>query len=123
MPASLGDDIPTRRCELREITVRSRRHQRRSERRGRFVTLIAAAGLGLAGCSVGPDYERPQTETPAAWLTAKQGPAAWPSADWWGGFGSTQLDEFIAEAERANYDLAAAVERVRQTDAHGRISR
>jgi len=47
--------------------------------------------LGLAGCSVGPDYEHPQTETPAAWLSARQDPATWPSADWWRGFGSTQL--------------------------------
>jgi outer membrane protein TolC len=79
-------------------------------------------GLAIAACSVGPDYERPQTETPEAWLSAKQDPAAWPSADWWRGFGSTQLDEFIAEAERANYDLAAAAERVRQADAQVRIS-
>jgi len=52
---------------------------------------VAAAGLGLAGCSVGPDYEHPQTEMPAAWLSARQDPATWPSADWWRGFGSTQL--------------------------------
>jgi multidrug efflux system outer membrane protein len=89
---------------------------------GRFATLAAAVVLGLAGCSVGPDYERPQTETPAGWLGPGQDPAAWPSAEWWRGFGSTQLDEFIAEAERANYDFAAAVERVRQADAQVRIS-
>jgi NodT family efflux transporter outer membrane factor (OMF) lipoprotein len=78
--------------------------------------------LTLVGCSVGPDYARPRTEAPAAWLTAAQGSAVWPSVEWWRGFGSTQLDEFIAEAERANYDLAAAVERVRQADAQVRIA-
>jgi multidrug efflux system outer membrane protein len=94
----------------------------RSGKCGRLATLVAAVVLGLAGCSVGPDYERPKTETPAAWLGPGQDQAAWPSAEWWRGFGSAQLDEFIAEAERANYDFAAAVERVRQADAQVRIS-
>jgi multidrug efflux system outer membrane protein len=87
------------------------------------MTLVAvAAAFGLAGCSVGPDYKRPTTETPAAWLTTGQGAAAWPSTDWWRGFGSTQLDQFINDAERSNYDLGAAIARVRQADAQVRIS-
>jgi NodT family efflux transporter outer membrane factor (OMF) lipoprotein len=96
---------------------------RRPARSGRIAALAAAiAAATLVGCSVGPDYARPKTEAPAAWLSAGKDRAAWPSADWWRGFGSTQLDEFIAEAERANYDFAAAVERVRQADAQVRIS-
>src|SRR6266481_607459 len=81
------------------VDVTSRHPGCRSKKCGRVIALVAAAGLGLAGCSVGPDYERPQTETPAAWLSARQDLAAWPSTDWWRGFGSTQLDQFIAEAE------------------------
>jgi NodT family efflux transporter outer membrane factor (OMF) lipoprotein len=85
--------------------------------------MLAVAGvIGLAGCSVGPDYQRPTTEAPAAWLTAQQGNAAWPAAGWWHGFGSNELDQFIAEAEHNNDDLAAAIARVREADAQVRIS-
>jgi NodT family efflux transporter outer membrane factor (OMF) lipoprotein len=48
--------------------------------------------------------------------------AAWPSANWWHGFGSTQLDDFIAQAQRANDDIGAAVARVHQADAQSQIS-
>jgi multidrug efflux system outer membrane protein len=89
----------------------------------RVATMLAVAGMvGLAGCSVGPDYRRPTTEAPAAWLTAQQGNAAWPAAGWWHGFGSNELDQFIAEAEHNNFDLAAAIARVREADAQVRIS-
>jgi multidrug efflux system outer membrane protein len=49
-------------------------------------------------------------------------PAAWPSTDWWRGFGSAQLDDFIAQAQRANDDIGAAVARVRQADAQVQIA-
>src|ERR1700716_3790409 len=38
--------------------------------------------------------------------------AVWPAAEWWHGFGSAQLDELIAEAQRSNDDLAGAMARV-----------
>jgi multidrug efflux system outer membrane protein len=75
----------------------------------------------MAGCSVGPDYKRPETQVPSAWLE-KTSPAAWPSRDWWRGFHSPQLNTFIAEAQRVNFDLGAAMARVRQADAQVRIS-
>jgi NodT family efflux transporter outer membrane factor (OMF) lipoprotein len=56
--------------------------------------------------------------------TAQASPvlALWPSADWWHGFGSSQLDDLIAQARRANDDIAAAIARVRQADAQAQIS-
>jgi NodT family efflux transporter outer membrane factor (OMF) lipoprotein len=48
--------------------------------------------------------------------------AAWPSAEWWRGFGSPQLDDLIAQAQRANDDIGAAVARVRQADAQAQIA-
>jgi len=42
--------------------------------------------------------------------------AAWPSAEWWRGFGSPQLDDLIAQAQQANDDLGAAVARVRRSE-------
>ena len=79
--------------------------------------------LLLAGCDLGPDYERPQVELPVAFrATAATEAAAWPSDDWWRGFGSAELNELIDQARAQNLDIAAAIARVRQADAQVRIS-
>lgn len=77
----------------------------------------------LSGCDLGPDYKHPSVTEPAAWreISAAQ-PAAWPSSDWWQGFGSSELDDFIAEAQQANNDLGAAIARVREADALVRVA-
>jgi multidrug efflux system outer membrane protein len=49
-------------------------------------------------------------------------PAAWPSADWWHGFGSAQLDDLISQAQRANDDIGSAIARVQQADAQAQIA-
>jgi NodT family efflux transporter outer membrane factor (OMF) lipoprotein len=84
----------------------------------------------VAACSVGPTYHRPDIAPPTQWhegpdATAGSPAAAaspWPEAGWWHGFGSPQLDELIAEAERNNDDLAGAIARVREADAQVRIA-
>ena len=77
----------------------------------------------LAACNLGPDYQAPQNPTPQAW---RNPPASssdlWPSQDWWQGFGSAQLDRYIADAQSANTDLAAAEARIREADAQARIA-
>jgi NodT family efflux transporter outer membrane factor (OMF) lipoprotein len=79
------------------------------------------------GCSVSPAYHRPQISAPPQWRESSGGAggtetSVWPAADWWHGFGSAQLDELIAEAERNNDDLAGAIARVREADAQVRIA-
>ncbi len=79
----------------------------------------------LAGCSVGPAYERPEVVPPAQWRESAGGDVhapVWPAADWWHGFGSAKLDELISEAERSNDDLAGAIARVQEADAQARIA-
>jgi outer membrane protein, multidrug efflux system len=103
---------------------------------------IAGLGLGVAGCSLGPAYRRPAVQAPPAWRTASEAtaapgasgtgasapasisstPAPWPSADWWHGFDSPELERLIEAGLRANDDLAAAVARVRQADAEIRVA-
>src|SRR5579864_5045845 len=81
------------------------------------------AAVALSSCSLGPRYHRPEVPPPDHWATAADPAAAqWPSADWWRGFDSAELDAFIAEAQRANDDLRAAVARVQQADAQRRIA-
>jgi outer membrane protein, multidrug efflux system len=84
--------------------------------------VLALGALALCGCASGPPVERPAAAAPSAWKDAPaDAAAAWPSAAWWRGFGAPQLDGFIAQARRANDDLAAAVARVREADAQARI--
>ena len=88
-----------------------------------FRKLILLVPLFVAACDLGPDYQRPDTPTPQAWRNPPApAPELWPSADWWQGFGSSQLDGYIAAAKDANNDLAAAMARVRQADAQARIA-
>jgi outer membrane protein, multidrug efflux system len=86
--------------------------------------VCACAVLALGACSVGPAYKRPDIPPPAQWREAPPDDAAaiWPSADWWHGFGSQTLDDLIAEAQRSNDDLAAAIARVEEADAQARIA-
>jgi outer membrane protein, multidrug efflux system len=83
-----------------------------------------AALAALAACSVGPAYKRPDIPLPPQWqeTSTNEAAAVWPSADWWHGFGSDKLDELIAEAQRSNDDLAAAIARVQEADAQARIA-
>jgi outer membrane protein, multidrug efflux system len=89
---------------------------------------LAAAFLGvnlsLAGCTVGPDYARPEITVPERIAEAPPGSSApvWPTTDWWRGFGSAELAALMERAQSANYDIGAAVARVRQADAQTRIA-
>jgi NodT family efflux transporter outer membrane factor (OMF) lipoprotein len=77
----------------------------------------------LAACSLGPDYRAPDNPKPAAWRNAPAQPGElWPSQEWWQGFGSSRLNGYIAAAQSANTDLAAAMARVREADAQARIA-
>jgi outer membrane protein, multidrug efflux system len=89
------------------------------------LALVAGVSAASAGCSVGPAYKRPDIAPPAQWsesAAATAAPSVWPESQWWHGFGSAQLDQLIAEAERSNDDLAGAVARVQEADAQARIA-
>jgi len=87
--------------------------------------VLGSVGALLVSCSVGPAYHRPDIAPPSQWHETAGGGASatlWPAADWWHGFGSSKLDELIAEAERNNDDLAGAIARVQEADAQARIA-
>ena len=79
-----------------------------------FATTFLLAAL--AGCAVGPTYERPAVSTPTDWAAA-QADSRWPAADWWTDFGDPQLDGLVTRALAYNHDLSAAAERVAQARA------
>ena len=60
---------------------------------------------------------------PAAYrATSDSAAAAWPAEDWWTGFASPELNALIQQARSRNFDIQAAVARVRQADAQVRVS-
>jgi outer membrane protein, multidrug efflux system len=79
-----------------------------------------ALALVLAGCMVGPDYQRPTSELPAAFPGADAGTTgAEPvRSDWWRLFDDALLDELVAPALGANVDVAQAVARIEEADAN-----
>ncbi len=80
------------------------------------------AALPLAACvTLGPDYQRPEPELPAAYSQAAS-PGAVPDA-WWALFGEPVLDGLVKEALAANQDLAAAAARVEEARALAGLAR
>lgn len=79
--------------------------------------LIAATALLLAaGCTMGPDYARPDLAMPPAFrAVAPQGEAA-SVADlpWWELFEDPKLQALVVEAIANNRDLRAAIARIEQ---------
>ena len=81
--------------------------------------------LLLSGCMVGPDYERPKVEIPAAykegmresdWKQAEPRDAA-ARGKWWAIFGDPQLDGMISQVDVSNQTIAAAEAQLRQAAA------
>ena len=90
--------------------------------RSKFRVFAIALAVTVGACSVDTAYKRPNLEIPATWRDEQAKTPAWPSTDWWRGFGSPQLDGLITQARTGNLDLAAAAARVRQADAQTRIA-
>jgi len=87
-----------------------------------FKALPIAAVLLLAACAVGPNYERPPVETPAAykeskdWVLARPADAS-PKGKWWEVFDDPVLSGLMEQVEVSNQTLAGAEARYRQASA------
>jgi len=94
--------------------------------RKRFtLSLGAAAWLLVAGCTVGPNYQRPPVTAPEQ-IRGQAGPAEAASlADqaWWEIFQDDELKALIGEALRNNYDVRLAAWRVEGARAVAGVSR
>ncbi|MBL8265620.1 TolC family protein, partial [Steroidobacter sp.] len=83
--------------------------------------LIAVVGV-LAGCSVTPRYERPNSELPASWAEQKAAATSENPAEWRGLFNDAELEQLMAEALAANHDLAATATRIEQARASAKVA-
>ncbi|MHC8354092.1 efflux transporter outer membrane subunit [Pseudomonas sp. LB3P81] len=70
--------------------------------------------LGLAGCMVGPDYQHPGIETPAAYRYADKEAKNLSNTLWWEQFQDPVLNELIRTALLENKDIKIAAARVEQ---------
>ncbi len=89
------------------------------------ITFMAQAGI-LAflvmstGCTVGPNYKRPDLPTPSAWNEAQQSGIETTSGDltrWWTDFNDPLLNSLVDRAVRSNLDLRTAQARIREARA------
>lgn len=81
----------------------------------RFLPLLLCL-LFLSGCALGPDYTRPEMDTPESWR-AGTADAGELEDGWWAMFNDPMLSKLVEEALEHNTDLAAAIARVDQARA------
>src|SRR5262252_7582169 len=86
--------------------------------------LVGAGALLLTfGCAVGPDFKRPQPESPSSWSPAASSASAdapsparsdapFDGRDWWTVFRDPLLDRLVEEANAQNLDLQTAALRI-----------
>jgi multidrug efflux system outer membrane protein len=79
--------------------------------------------LSLYGCTVGPDYVRPQVDSPQAWRVDYAAAAGVANTRWWEQFGDPVLDNLIDTALRENKDVRIAAARVEEFAARVDITR
>ncbi|HWJ02018.1 MAG TPA: efflux transporter outer membrane subunit [Burkholderiales bacterium] len=66
----------------------------------------------LCGCALGPDYSRPQIESPAAYRIDYPKAADVANTKWWEQFGDPALNQLVEDALRGNLDVKQAAARV-----------
>lgn len=87
----------------------------------RLPTLLALS-LALSACAIGPDYQRPQLQTPAqfkqieGWTQAKPGDVL-ERGSWWQLYGDSELNALVERLNVSNQNLAASEAQYRQARA------
>ena len=89
-------------------------------RRGAVALLIGGA---LAGCTVGPDYHRPDIDVPATWRLGSTEAAQISNVAWWDQFQDPVLSDLVRTALANNKDLKVATANVAQAAAQYGIVR
>jgi NodT family efflux transporter outer membrane factor (OMF) lipoprotein len=94
----------------------------------RELALYLLACLAITGCTVGPNFERPQTATPDVFDRTQAAQASSKPVEseftpqWWTLFNDATLDSLEDQLTDTNLDVAAASARLRQSRAEQRIA-
>lgn len=85
--------------------------------------VLLLAIMGLAGCAVGPDYQRPQIELQTRFVGGNaEAISAVASERWWKSYNDALLDELVSRGLSRNLDVLAATEAIRQAQAELRAT-
>ena len=82
-----------------------------------LIASILASSL-IGGCAVGPNYHKPDAQTPTAFHNLPESPqaeaqaASYADLPWWQVFPDPVLQDLIRTALKQNYDLQTATERI-----------
>lgn len=79
--------------------------------------MTLAVLLLVIGCTVGPDYVRPDLDVPQAFDNENRNANQTANIDWWGQFEDPELDALIAEALANNRDMKIAAANIEQAAA------
>src|SRR5258705_2018160 len=92
-----------------------------------FRSWIACCGAaGLSACSVGPDFQLPETRLPKSYIASMNTSETVPASEivasvsltqWWRSFRDPQLVSLVARSIAANQDIAIALARLQQARA------
>ncbi len=74
---------------------------------------VSIAAL-LSACTVGPDYIKPEINTPTQWRNNVKETQNTTNSQWWKQLGDPVLNRLIDQAIQGNYDLKIAIARVDQ---------
>jgi len=86
-----------------------------------LVLLVTCAGLALAGCAVGPDYDKPEIILEEVYMNATSTQAANDSHHWWENFNDPVLDQLVWDAQHQNISLKMASERIQMAQNYHKI--
>nr|MBO2511907.1 RND transporter [Gammaproteobacteria bacterium] len=86
-----------------------------------YLTTLALA-LALSACAVGPDYQRPEVASSAAFRQVEGWKAAAPAdaligGEWWKLYGDEELNRLVERLNASNQNLASAEAQYRQAKA------
>src|SRR2546428_535580 len=87
-----------------------------------LATVLVVVGL-LSGCTVGPNYRRPEVIMPADWRNAPEQRDSLGDLGWWDIFQDPALHELLSTAVVANRDVQVAVARVLESRAQLGVAR
>ena len=91
--------------------------------KGRRLVVSVLALAVLAGCAIGPDYQRPELELPEQWQAAPTTVEQVQLAQWWQSFNDPALNALIAESLANNSNLKSAVAAVDAAAAQLQLAR
>lgn len=118
--------ISTRQSRPEQSPLPGQRSPVRGQPMGLSILALSALLCLALGCTVGPDFKRPEPEMPSQWMGPEE-PVEGPSeagmerkelVEWWGVFQDPVLASLIDRAVQSNLDIRLAETRIRQARAY-----